>query len=223
MPPGRRTIPRSPAPPRRSSRTSSSGDETPTDVAKAAGELTALAARIRGCEACDRAFPRRSYGTGFPRAPVMLVSERPTEDDLDIEGSYALEADALDKAFGALGIPLAWVYGATAVRCGSGPATSAQIHACSVHLLLELEAVEPNVVVAFGPRAVEAVRALRGRCGLDVPDEIPQGTPVRMRPGLVLLATEPLPEGVTVKESKRRLWRDLQQVPTYVGGRSRSG
>lgn len=154
----------------------------------------------------------------------MLISERPTEADLDVEASFALEADALDKAFAALEIPLAWVYGATAVRCGSAPATSPQIQACSVHLLLELEAVEPSVVIAFGPRAVEAIRSLHGRCGLNVPDEVPQGTPVQLRPGLVLLATEPLPEGVTLKESKRRLWRDLQQVPVHVnGGRPRNG
>jgi hypothetical protein len=78
--------------------------------------------------------------------------------------------------------------------------------------------VEPSVVIAFGPRAVEAVRALHGRCGIDVPNEVPQGTPVHLRPGLVLIATEPLPEGVSLKESKRRLWRDLQQIPQFLTG-----
>lgn len=183
---------------------------------KAAGELLSLAARIRSCEACDRAFPRRAFGTGYPRAPVMLVSEHPTESDLDAESAFTDESTALDKAFSALGIPLGWVYGATAVRCGRAPATTEQVESCCVHLLVEIEAVDPRVVVAFGPRAVQAVRALHGRCGLVVPDEIPQGSAVRLRPGLVLVATEPLPEGVTNKDSKRRLWRDLQQLPELV-------
>ena len=97
----------------------------------------------------------------------MLVAERPSADDLDIEGAFTAEADALDKAFDALQIPLSWVYGATSVRCGAMPATPAQIEACSVHLLIEIEASNRRVVVAFGPRAADAMRALDGRCGLE--------------------------------------------------------
>jgi uracil-DNA glycosylase len=148
----------------------------------------------------------------------MLVGDRPSDDDLESEVAFSSVAEPLDKAFGALGIPLSWVYGATAVRCGSAPATTAQVDACSIHLLVEIEAVEPRVIVAFGPRAVDAVRALGGRCGLVVPDEVPQGMAVKLRPGLAMIATEPLPEGVTLKDSKRRLWRDLQQVPALVAG-----
>ena len=220
MPPGRRTIPRAPAP-RKPSRAPREEDVTaPPLVAKAAGELLSLNTRIRGCDACDRSGPRRAFGTGYPRAAVLLVKEHPSASDLDTEAVLTDEAEALDKAFAALGVPLSWVYGATAVRCGSAPATPPQIEACAVHLLIELEAVEPSVVVAFGPRAVESVRALDGRCGIVVPDEVPQGQAVRLRPGLSLVATEPLPEGVTKKDSKRRLWRDLQLVPGLVAARS---
>ena len=221
MPPGRRTIPRAPALRKPARPPHSDDDAAPTPlVAKAAGELTSLAARIRACEACDRAGPRRAYGTGFPRAAVLLVCERPSAGDLDTEGVMSDESEALDKAFAALGIPLSWVYGASAVRCGSAPASSGQIEACAVHLLIEIEAVEPSVVVAFGPRAVESLRTLDGRCGLVVPEEIPQGRAVRLRPGLALVATEPLPEGVTKKDSKRRLWRDLQLVPELLAATS---
>jgi uracil-DNA glycosylase len=219
MPPGRRTIPRAPAPRKASPPPREDDTAAPQPlVAKAAGELSALVARIRACEACERAGPRRAFGTGFPRAAVFLVSEHPSTSDLETEGVMTDEAEALDKAFAALQIPLSWVYGATTVRCGSAPASTGQIEACAVHLLIEIEAVEPSVVVAFGPRAVEAVRTLDGRCGLVVPDEVPQGRAVRLRPGLALIATEPLPEGVTRKDSKRRLWRDLQLVPDLLSG-----
>jgi uracil-DNA glycosylase family 4 len=218
MPPGRRTIPRAGAP-RRSRRTVTVGDlEVSPALAKAAGELIALGTQIRACEACERASPSRSYGTGYPRAPVMLVAEHPEPADLEAEGSFTQEAEALDKAFDALGIPLSWVYGATAVRCGSDPATSDQLLACSTHLLVEIEAVEPQVIVAFGPRAVESVRTLHGRCGLSVPDEVPQGEALSLRAGLVLVSTEPMPAGVTQRDAKRRLWRDLQLIPGLLTG-----
>jgi uracil-DNA glycosylase family 4 len=147
----------------------------------------------------------------------MLVGERPSASDLESGGAFTDESEALDKAFEALGIPLSWVFGATAVRCGPGAATDEQIAACSVHLLVEIEATEPAVIVAFGAGAVQALRSLDGRCGIRVPDAIPQGEPTRLRPGLVAIATEPLPAGVTQKESKRRLWRDLQKVPELLG------
>jgi uracil-DNA glycosylase len=146
----------------------------------------------------------------------MLVSDRPTSDDLESTGAFTSEATALDKAFDALGIPLSWVYGATAVRCDSAPATESQIEACSVHLLVEIEAIEPHVLIAFGPKAAHAIRALDGRCGITVPDDLPQGTPVRLRPGLSAIVTEPLPDGVTNPDAKRRLWRDLQQVRELI-------
>jgi uracil-DNA glycosylase family 4 len=223
MPPGRRTIPRAPAP-RKPSRAPRDDDAlAPPIVAKASGELLALDVQIRTCAACERAGPRRAFGTGYPRAAVLLVKEHPSASDLDTEGAMTDEAEALDKAFGALGIPLSWVYGATAVRCGSAPTSSEQIEACAVHLLVEIEAIEPTVVVAFGPRAVESVRALHGRCGLIVPDEIPQGRAVRLRPGLSLVATEPLPEGISKTDSKRRLWRDLQLVGELVGSPAGGG
>ncbi len=190
--------------------------DVPPVVSKAAGDLVALAGRIQVCEGCDRAGPARAYGTGYPRAPVMLVAERPSAAALETTNAFADEAQALDKAFEALGVPLSWLYGATAVRCGSAPATGDQIAACSTHLLVEIEAVEPRVVVLFGAKAVDAIRALDGRCGLRAPSDMAQGALLPLRPGLDALVTEPMPEGVTQKDAKRRLWRDLQQIPPLI-------
>jgi hypothetical protein len=63
---------------------------------------------------------------------------------------------------------------------------------------------------------LDAVRALNGRCGIVVPDEIGRGTPVRIRSDLELVCTEALPDGVTQKEAKRRLWKDLRAVPALL-------
>jgi uracil-DNA glycosylase family 4 len=219
---GGRTIPRTK--PSKKPRSSAPGDvdldASPT-LTKQAGDLVALAARIRDCTACERAQPGRAFGTGYPQAPIFLVAERPTGADIESGCAFTAEGEALDKAFDALGIPLSWIYGGTSVRCGSAPATPAQIETCSVHLLIEIEAVEPSVVIAFGPRATDGVRALDGRCGFVIPTELPQGEPVRLRPGLQFIATEPLPEGVTNRDSKRRLWRDLQRVPALLEAEGR--
>jgi uracil-DNA glycosylase len=143
----------------------------------------------------------------------MLVKDAPSLEDVESGNALTAEADALTKAFEALGIPIGWIYGATAVRCGAGVPSPEERAACSVHLLAEIESVQPRVLIAFGQAAVDAVRGLNGRCGIGVPDDVAQGAIVPVRPGLSLLATEPLPEGVTGRESKRRLWRDLQAVP----------
>ncbi|MGH2758153.1 MAG: uracil-DNA glycosylase family protein [Actinomycetota bacterium] len=183
-------------------------------VTKAAGELMAIWAEVAECESCPRCSASdRVYGTGHPRAPIMLVKESPSDEDLEMTNAFASDADALTKAFDALGIPLSWLYGTTAVRCGTEPATTDDVAACSVHLLGEIEAVGPRVIVAFGPRAADAVRALDGRCGISIPEDLPQAGSSRIRSDLVLLITESLPEGLTGKEAKRRLWRDLQALP----------
>lgn len=211
MPPGRQ-IPRQPSP--RPRRPEPPPDDHALDpvTAKAAGELVALSAQIRACEACRRASPDRAYGTGYPRAPVLVVKDRPSKADLETGSAFTDEAEPLTKAFEALGIPISWVYGSTAVRCGSGDVMADETEACSVHLLIEIEAVSPRVVVACGGSALDSVRALDGRCGIGVPEAVERGDLVRIRSDLDLLYTVDLPDGVVQKEAKRRLWADLQAL-----------
>ena len=216
MPPGRK-IPRSPSP--KPPRPDPPHEEREIDpaVRKAAGELNAGWASIRACEACDRACPDRAYGSGHPRSPILLVKEQPSEEDLESTNAFTSDADALAKAFDALGIPISWLYGSTAVRCGSAAAQSHQVAACAQHLLTEIEAVGPRVIVAFGSRALEGIAALDGRCGIKVPDDVSPGGLVPIRSDIVLMVTESLPEGVTQRDAKRRLWRDLRALPSALG------
>jgi uracil-DNA glycosylase family 4 len=218
MPPGRK-IPRPPpdAPKRPPLPEGAADAVVPEDVAKAAGELTDLAARVHACEACSRAGMARVYGSGYPRAPVMLLKDRPSEADLESGNAFTSEAESLTKAFEALGIPMSWTYGTTGVHCGPNQASADALDACSVHLLTEIEAVQPRVIVAFGPGALAALRSLDGRCGVQVPEEVSAGEPVHVRADLVLVVTEALPDGLTANAAKRRLWRDLQQVPKLIG------
>jgi uracil-DNA glycosylase len=108
MPSGRK-IPRSPNAPVR--RPPPPTDDTEPDpvLRKVAGELTAAWSQIRTCRACDRACDDRAYGTGHPMAPIMLVKERPSPEDLEASNAFTSEAEALGKAFEALGVPTTWL------------------------------------------------------------------------------------------------------------------
>jgi uracil-DNA glycosylase len=140
MPPGRR-IPRPPdTPPERPPLPDVPDGDVQPEVAKAAGELASLAARIRACDACGRAGSARVLGSGFPRAPVMLLKDAPSAEDVESGNAFTAEAEALTKAFDALHVPIGWVYGSTAVRCGTRDASDAETKACSDHLLTEIEA-----------------------------------------------------------------------------------
>jgi uracil-DNA glycosylase len=211
MPPGRR-IPRPPSTkPSRPEPPADAGD-TPSQVLKAAGDLVALSGQIRECKVCGSG--PFVLGTGSPSAPVMLLKGFPSSADLESGGAFTDEADALTKAFEALGIPIGWTYGTTAVRIAATTSDPQEAIAHGVgHLVVEIEAVGPQVIVAFGPEASAALSQLNGRCGLEVSDQLSPAELVRVRTDLQVLVTEPLPEGVTNKESKRRLWRDLQIVP----------
>ncbi len=147
----------------------------------------------------------------------MLVKEQPSNEDLESTNAFTSDADALAKAFDALEIPISWLYGATAVRCGPAPAESHHVAACAQHLLTEIEAVGPRVIVAFGSRAAEAVTALDGRCGLKVPADVERGKPIPIRSDIVLMVTEALPDGITHRDAKRRLRRDLRALPVALG------
>lgn len=187
-------------------------------LAKAGAELSALAEAVLACTACQRCERPRTFGTGFPQAAVMLIKDAPSAEDIRTGTAFADEAEALSRAFAALEIPLSRVYGTTAVRCGDESASMDETKACSPHLLVELEAVAPRIVIAFGQKAADAVRLLDGQCGLSVPETLEQGQPTEVRAGLSLLVTEALPDGIRVPDSKKRLWRDLQLLPEMMKG-----
>jgi len=214
MGPGRR-IPRPPATKPSMPEAPADAGDTPTQILKAAGDLVALSGQIRECKVCNASGSIVS-GTGSPRAPVMLLKAFPSAADLESGGAFTDEADALTKAFEALGIPIGWTYGTTAARVAAADDTQEAIAHGVGHLVVEIEAVGPRVIVAFGPEASNALSQLNGRCGLEVPDPLPAAELVRVRTDLHVLVTEPLPEGVTNKEAKRRLWRDLQIVPSIL-------
>ena len=148
----------------------------------------------------------------------MLLKDLPSPEDVESGNAFTSEAPALTKAFEALGIPLAWIYATSAVKSGVATSSPRDLGPCAAHLLTEIEAVQPRVVVAFGPEAVAALRALSGRCGIRVPEEIGQGEPGALRTDLDLIATESLPDGLTSRDAKRRLWRDLQSIPKLIAG-----
>ena len=141
--------------------------------------------REAGCSRCPDLVACReriSWGTGDPDAAVFVVGEAPGAGDPDADtwrgGNWTGKAYTarhsgrrIRNLLAAAGHPDAYV--TNAVKCfpcdgaGSNREPTPEERAnCRSHLRAELEAVDPDVVVATGRHATVSLLALDGR-GLD--------------------------------------------------------
>src|SRR5882762_3177648 len=136
------------------------------DVAEAAKDC-------RGCDLWSRAI-QTVFGEGPRAAKVLLVGEQPGDkEDLAGHPFVGPAGGVLDKALAEAGIDRRRVYLTNAVKHFKWRASgkrrlherpnTAEIAACRVWLELELRLVEPDIVVALGATAAQALlgRAFR--------------------------------------------------------------
>ncbi|MEA2825768.1 MAG: uracil-DNA glycosylase, partial [Actinomycetota bacterium] len=130
----------------------------------------ALRAEAAGCQACDlwRTGTQTVFGEGPSPARLLLVGEQPG-DRVDIEGHpFVGPAGALlDKALDEAGIDRATTYLTNAVkhfkwtvkgkrRIHQKP-NAGEVEACRPWLEAEIAAVQPQIVVALGATAAQAL------------------------------------------------------------------
>jgi uracil-DNA glycosylase family protein len=138
----------------------------------AGSDLAGLAAAARECRGCEL-FADASqtvFGAGSPGATVMLVGEQPGDVE-DREGAPFVgpAGRLLDRALAEAGVDRSVAYVTNAVKhfrfksTGSSqrrihekPATR-HVSACAPWLAAELAAVQPEVVVALGATAAQAL------------------------------------------------------------------
>ncbi len=132
-------------------------------------KLRAASARCRGCDLWLNAT-QTVFGEGSPSATVMLVGEQPgDQEDRAGRPFVGPSGRLLDAALEAAGIDRKTVYVTNAVkhfkfvhkeltrrRLHKKP-TPAEIRACRPWLEQELRMVEPEVVVALGSTAAQAL------------------------------------------------------------------
>ena len=177
-----RATPLQPAPERESSRVSA------PEVA--ALDWPALREAVAGCRACGLCEKRRQtvFGVGHARAHWMVVGEAPGEqEDLRGEPFVGPAGRLLDQMLAALGLtraetapegapaltPDRQVYIANTLKCrppGNRNPEPAELARCEPFLVRQIELVQPQVILAMGRFAVQAllrtdepVGRLRGR------------------------------------------------------------
>jgi DNA polymerase len=149
-----------------------------------AGSLSQLASAARECTACElyRDATQTVFGEGAPNSRLVLVGEQPGDVE-DVQGRPFVgpAGGVLDRALEEAGIDRGTVYVTNAVkhfrfvqrgkrRIHSKPGRE-HIEACHPWLARELAAVSPEVVVALGATAVQALlgskyRVMRDRGAL---------------------------------------------------------
>ena len=177
-----RATPPQPAPERESS---------PVAAPEVAGlDWLALREAVADCRACGLCEKRRQtvFGVGHPRARWMVVGEAPGEqEDLRGEPFVGPAGRLLDQMLAALGLtraetahegapaltPDRQVYIANTLKCrppGNRNPEPAELARCEPFLVRQIELVQPQVILAMGRFAVQAllrtdepIGRLRGR------------------------------------------------------------
>ena len=169
--------------------------------------LKQLREEARGCQNCSlwANATQTVFGAGDPHARVMLVGEQPGDEE-DKKGLPFVgpAGRLLDKALSEAGVEREHLYVTNAVKhFHNEPRGKKRIHrkpnlshvrACEHWLRAELAAVQPEIVVALGATAVQAllprdvrVTADRGRI---LPSELGPAVLVTVHPSSILRAAD---------------------------------
>lgn len=101
------------------------------------------------------------FGEGNPHAKLMFVGEGPGEQE-DIQGRPFVGAagQLLDKILASVGISRDEVYIANVVKCrppGNRLPTAEEAAACLPHLLEQIRAIKPKIIVCLGALATQTL------------------------------------------------------------------
>ena len=137
--------------------------------AVAAMDWPALQAAVQACKACGLCERRTQtvFGSGDLRARWMIVGEAPGEqEDRQGEPFVGRAGQLLDRMLDAVGVrrqpqaPSQGAYIANVLKCrppGNRNPTPEEVLRCEPYLLRQLELVQPEVIVAMGRFAAQAL------------------------------------------------------------------
>lgn len=126
--------------------------------------LQNLYAGFQDCQACALGTTRRCFvfGEGLADAKVMFVGEFPSSID-DQTGRPFMDAagELLTKIIEAMKLNRAECFLTNAVKCAppnGRPSLPDELNACAPILKRQIDAVQPQVIVALGPQALRFFR-----------------------------------------------------------------
>ena len=142
----------------------------------AAAELRRLGEAASGCTRCRLARTRTQvvFGSGNPRAALMLVGEAPgASEDLEGEPFVGRSGQLVDRMLAGIGLTRDDVYVTNSIKCrppeNRDPKRD-EIAACAGYLDEQIRLVDPKVVLTLGNFAAKTlldskagITSLRGR------------------------------------------------------------
>src|SRR5438876_1384286 len=191
--------------------------------------LDKLREAAAGCRACDlwKKGTQTVFGEGAAHASVMFVGEQPGDkEDLAGHPFVGPAGRVLDEALAEVGIDRKRVFVTNAVKHFKWRASGkrrlheqpngTEIAACRMWLELELQLVKPDIVVALGATAAQALlgpafRVTRDR-GKVVASPLAPRVVATVHPSSILRAPDQ-----TRDEEMRAFVRDLRFVAKLIG------
>jgi DNA polymerase len=200
------------------------GPRSGLDPAEAAKELETLIGEVRQCRLCVLGSSRKNAvpGEGSPRARIMFVGEAPGADE-DAQGRpfVGRAGQLLDKIIAACGLKREEVFIGNILKCRppeNREPRPDEIINCLPYLQRQIEAINPDVIVALGAHAAKTL--------LNTPKSIGQlrgqfqqycagigRAPIKLMPTFhpaYLLRNYS-------EENRRYVWEDMKKVLTELG------
>jgi uracil-DNA glycosylase family 4 len=187
--------------------------------------MAELRARAMVCMKCSHLAASRKnvvFGVGDIHSPLMFVGEAPgAEEDEQGEPFVGKAGQLLTRIIQTMGFTRDTVYIANILKCrpdtpgqsmGNRKPTSDEMKTCLPYLQVQIDLIQPRVIVALGATAVEGLLGKSGGIGrlrgqLQVYRNIPLMP--TFHPAY-LLRNEALSE-------KRKVWEDMLQVLEKLG------
>jgi len=192
--------------------------------ADAARQLDTLAGEVRQCRLCEIGSSRTNAvpGEGNPRARIMFIGEAPGADE-DAQGRpfVGRAGQLLDKIIAACGLKRDEVFIGNILKCrppDNREPRPEEIINCLPYLQRQIEAINPDVIVALGAHAAKtllntpkSISHLRGQfheycAGIGRP---PTKLMATFHPAYLLRNYS--------EENRRYVWEDMKKVLTEVG------
>jgi uracil-DNA glycosylase family 4 len=133
------------------------------DVPERHESLEQIRKNLGDCQRCKLGATRKNlvFGAGNPKARLVFVGEGPgAEEDLQGEPFVGDAGKMLNRIIAAMELKREDVYICNVVKCRpplNRPPESDEVGACSPFLLRQLRSVKPEVIVALGTSAAQAL------------------------------------------------------------------
>lgn len=181
--------------------------------------LGAIAGEIQGCQACPLAAGRQQTvpGEGHPQARLMIVGEGPgAEEDQSGRPFVGAAGQLLEKILrSGMGLERGQVFISNMVKCRPPENRNPQpeeLAACAHYLEAQIQAIQPELILALGKVAAQALLATEAPLG-----QLRGHLHPRPQGGPPVLATYHPAYLLRRPEEKAACWADIQLAMGHLG------